>query len=200
MRIDSRMLENMAEWMRKSADIPQGWIYLGDDTERYILGQTGKRNILVFGVNPSTATPGDDHIDPTIRKVRKLTAEDGYDGWIMVNLYPLRATDPKSLPEKEDKKLLEKNIKVLKALIKAYRIDKVWAAWGNTIDTRFYLGDTLYDIQEALDGDFEWYYRGAMTKSGNPRHPLYMKSQEKYVWFPVADYAANWRYAGVEIL
>ena len=197
MRIDSRILDNLAEWMEKCEDIPNGWIYLGDDTERYILGQPGNRNMLVFGVNPSTATPGDNNIDPTIRKVRKLTAEDGYDGWIMVNLYPLRATDPKNLPQKEDKKLLEKNLKVLKALVKAYRIDAVWAAWGNTIDTRFYLGDTLYDIQEELEGDFQWYYRGAMTKDGNPRHPLYMKSGEKYEWFPVGDYAANWRYADV---
>ena len=142
MRIDSRILDNMAEWMDKREEIPNGWIYLGDETERYILGQPGKRNMLVFGVNPSTATPGDNNIDPTIRKVRRLTAEDGYDGWIMVNLYPLRATDPRELPQKEDKKLLEKNLKVLKALVKAYRIDAVWAAWGNTIDTRFYLGDT----------------------------------------------------------
>ena len=82
-------------------------------------------------------------------------------------------------------------------MVKAYRIDAVWAAWGNTIDTRFYLGDTLYDIQEELEGDFQWYYRGAMTKDGNPRHPLYMKSGEKYEWFPVGDYAANWRYADV---
>ena len=86
MRIDSRILDNLAEWMEKREDIP--------------------------------------------------------NGWIMVNLYPPRATDPKNLPQKEDKKLLEKNIKVLKAVVKAYRIDAVWAAWGNTIDTRFYLGDT----------------------------------------------------------
>ena len=76
MRIDSRILDNMAEWMEKREDIPKGWIYLGDDTERYILGQPGKRNMLVFGVNPSTATPGDNNIDPTIRKVRKLKVTD----------------------------------------------------------------------------------------------------------------------------
>ena len=111
MRIYAKMLENMKEWMDKQVDIPKGWIYLGDETERYILGRSGKRNILVFGVNPSSAMPGDSNIDPTIRKVKKLTTEDGYDGWIMVNLYPLRATDPKELPEKADKKLFEKNIK-----------------------------------------------------------------------------------------
>ena len=77
MRIDSRIFDNMSDWMEGREDIPEGWIYLGDDTERYILGQPGKRNMLVFGVNPSTATPGDNNIDPTIRKVRKLTAEGG---------------------------------------------------------------------------------------------------------------------------
>ncbi len=112
MRIDARTLDSMSEWMEKREDIPKGWIYLGDDIERYILGQPGKRNMLVFGVNPSTAIPGDNNIDPTIRKVKKLVSEDGYDGWIMVNLYPLRTTDPKELPQKEDKKLLEKNLRV----------------------------------------------------------------------------------------
>lgn len=48
----------------------------------------------------------------------------------------------------------KKNLKILKALVKAYYIDAVWAAWGNTIDTRFYLGETLYNIQEELEGVF----------------------------------------------
>ena len=194
MRIDTKILDNISEWMEKRKDIPKGWIYLGDDIERYILGQPGKRNMLVFGVNPSTATPGDNNIDPTIRKVRKLTAEAGYDGWIMANLYPFRATKPKELPQKEDKRLLEKNLKVLKALPTAYHIDAVWAAWGNAIDTRFYLGDALYDIQEELEDDIEWYYRGMLTKDGNPRHPLYMKSRENYERFSVSDYASQRRY------
>lgn len=164
MRIDKRILENLADRMEKRDDIPQGWIYLGDEKERYILGQPGKRNMLVFGANPSTAAPGENNNDPTVRKVRKLTAEAGYGGWIMANIYPLRAADPKGLPKQADKALLEKNIKVLKTLIHAYRIDAVWAAWGDIIDTRFYLGEVLYDIQEELTGEFEW--------------------------FPVADYAA----------
>ena len=183
----------MSQWMERREDIPKGWIYLGDKTERYILGQAGKRTILVFGVNPSTATPGDNNIDPTIRKVRKLAAEDGYDGWIMVNLYPLRATDPRELPKKEDKKLIGKNTMVLKALVKSYRIEAIWAAWGNTIDTRSYLRGALYDILDGT-GDFQWFSRGIMTKKGNPRHPLYMKSGEKFERFGVGDYAAHCRY------
>lgn len=193
MRIDKRNLENIPEWMAKRNDVPEGWVYIGDEKERYILGQPGKYNLLVFGVNPSTATPGDNNIDPTIRKVRNIAAETGYDGWIMANLYPLRATNPKDLPQEADKKMLQKNIDVLRAVMSSYTIGAVWAAWGNIIDTRFYLGEALYDIQEALDGDFEWYYRGNLTKNGNPRHPLYMKQGEKMEYFPVADYAMSWR-------
>lgn len=173
-------------------EVANGWIYLGDDKERYVLGQPGIRNMLVFGVNPSTAAPGDENIDPTIRKVRKLTAEAGYDGWIMVNLYPLRATNPDDLPEEADSELLATNLKVIKAVVRDYRIDAVWAAWGNLIDSRDYLGKALYDIQDTLTGDFQWYYRGNRTKLGHPRHPLYMKRGESFNWFPVADYAANW--------
>lgn len=193
MRIDNKLVMDLKESMENNDAIPSGWLYIGDEKERYVLGQPGKRNMLVFGVNPSTASPGENNLDPTIRRVRTLVNEYGCDGWIMVNLYPLRATDPKDLPKEADKRLLENNLSVLKAVEKSYYIEKIWAAWGNIIDTRFYLGDALYDIQENLESE-QWAYRGTLTKQGNPRHPLYMKSGEEFKWFPVADYAANWRF------
>ena len=196
MRLDSKMLDNLKDWTNKQDTIPNGWLYVGDEKERYVLGQPAARNILVFGVNPSTASAGENNLDPTIRKVRKLVSEQGCDGWIMVNLYPLRSTDPKELPKKADKKLIENNLKIMRAIEQSYYIEKIWAAWGNIIDTRFYLGEALYDIQETLTSA-EWYYRGEMTKQGNPRHPLYMKSGESFNWFPVADYAAEWLYVDV---
>lgn len=109
MNIDEKALKNMKDWMNQRDDIPVGWIYIGDDEERYILGQPGNRNLLIFGINPSTASPGDNNIDPTIRKVRKIAENDGFDGWIMVNIYPQRATDPKDLPKEANKELLAKN-------------------------------------------------------------------------------------------
>ena len=160
MRTNTDKLSNLAQWMKDRDDIPEGWLYLGDNKIRYVLGQPGIRNMLVFGVNPSTASPGEKNLDPTIRKVRKLTAEAGYDGWIMVNLYPLRATDIGKLPEKADKKLIENTLGVLTAIDQSYRIDAIWAAWGNLIETRLYLGEILYDIQEILVGDYQWFYRG----------------------------------------
>ena len=195
MQIDKQVLENLEDWMKSQREMPDGWVYLGDKNERYLLGQPGGWNMLVFGVNPSTAVPG--HDDPTIRKVRKAVAASGYEGWIMVNLYPIISTHPKELPAKVDPVLVNNNLRILKAVQKTYPIGAVWAAWGDAIDTRLYLGEILYDIVEVLDGDFQWYYRGAMTKHGNPRHPLYLKEEEKLVWFPVADYAAGWKDFGI---
>ncbi len=193
MRIDKRMLEDITAWLERRDDIPSGWLYIGDSEERYLLGQPGKRNMLIFGVNPSTASAGENNLDPTIKRVRKFALTDPCcDGWIMANLYPMRATKPDDLPKKADKKLLEKNLKVLGALQKSYFIDKVWAAWGDIIDERDYLGMTLYDIQDVIKG-VEWYYRGTLTRWGNPRHPLYLKGDAELDWFPVFDYACEFR-------
>lgn len=196
MKLNKNILKDIPAWIEKQDDIPGGWTYIGDDEERYLLGEPGKYNLLVFGVNPSTASPGEANLDPTIRKVRKIANKEGFDGWLMVNLYPKRATDPKELPIKPDKKLVENNLKVIEAVCNCYETGKIWAAWGNTIDDRFYLGDGLYDIQNAIKSN-QWFYRGTLTKSGNPRHPLYLKMDEEFKWFPVADYAAEWRYSNV---
>lgn len=196
MNIRKSEFADIKKTMQEDDSIPEGWIYIGDEHERYVLGQPGRYNLLVFGVNPSIAVAGKD--DPTIRKVRSIAEHEGFDGWIMVNLYPLVSTDPDGLPEEADPQLVKNNLDVIEAVAKSYYIGRIWAAWGDIIEKRFYLGDGLYDIQEKLYCiDAEWYCRGARTKKGNPRHPLYMSLDEKMDWFPVADYAASWRYADI---
>ena len=190
MRIDKRVLENLPLAMKKKDDLPLGWLYIGDDTERYLIGKPGIANVLVVDAFPGMATPGDDNLDSVCKKVRKLSKEDGFDGWILTSLYPLRLADPDELPEKADKKLIEKNIKVLSMLEKSYYINKIWAAWGDVIDFRDYLGETLYNIQEAMRAE-QWFYRGTTTRWGNPRQILKSKSGEEFSWFPVHDYAVE---------
>ena len=190
MKISENMFGALRGYMAKDKNIPEGWIYIGNDRERYLLGQPGKNNLLVFGVNPSTATAG--HDDPTIRKVRKITEAAGYDGWIMVNLYPQIAANPEDLHVKADRTLSSNNMKVLKAVSSQFQIGAVWAAWGNLIDKRFFLGEELIKILDMLDGDYEWYRWGRATKSGNPRHPLYLRQDDKLEYFPVGDYGTAW--------
>ena len=63
---------------------------IGDDKNRFALIQKGKRTLFVIGLNPSSAdssTP-----DPTMQSVLRIASYNGFDGYIMLNLYPLRAT------------------------------------------------------------------------------------------------------------
>ena len=63
---------------------------------RYALGEINKkggRTLLCLGVNPSTAIPG--NLDNTLKNVVKISKFNGYDSWIMLNVYPLRETNPK---------------------------------------------------------------------------------------------------------
>ena len=78
MKISTEFFYDPKEYFKTCRDLPEEWIYLGDDKERYVLRQPGRRNVLTFGVNPSTAVPGRD--DPTIRRVRKRVLDQGYGG------------------------------------------------------------------------------------------------------------------------
>lgn len=65
---------------------------MDDDTARFMLGEVGENPIICLGINPSTAN--DEKDDSTISKIRKIASENNCDGWIMLNLYPQRATNP----------------------------------------------------------------------------------------------------------
>ena len=125
---------------------PEGWLYIGDDKVRYALGEPGSYNLVVIGLNPSTATP--EKPDPTIKRIRKIVEKESLNGWIMVNLYPMRTPKPDELPYTMDEKIVKKNI-----------------------EKRGYLVDECQKIVDAIPE--EWFARGR-TKKWHPKHPLYV--------------------------
>ena len=77
------------------------WIYETneDNSARFVLGQVFNPNgktLLCFGINPSTACPG--CLDNTIRKVVKIGKHNNYENWVMLNIYPQRATNAFEIP------------------------------------------------------------------------------------------------------
>ena len=67
------------------------WYYMEDEkdgsTYRYVLGEKGENPLVVFGINPSTATP--EKLDQTMIVVKRLVDSENndYNGYIMLNLY-----------------------------------------------------------------------------------------------------------------
>ena len=73
------------------------WLYVPNTygEYRYILGTRGERPLICVGVNPSTAAPGD--LDPTLKSVERVALHNGYDSFIMFNVYAQRATRPEDM-------------------------------------------------------------------------------------------------------
>ena len=160
----------------------ENWIYRASDDEesRYILGIAGERPLICFGINPSTARPG--NIDPTIRSVSRIAKHNGYDSWIMLNIYPQRATDPDNIHININLEIHDENLFYINEVLKLYKPDELWASWGNLITKRDFLMKCFEKISNvSKQHGCNWITFGETNKSRHPRHPLYLKtSAEKY--------------------
>lgn len=171
---------------------PQKWIYVPDFyTEyRYILGTRGINPLICVGINPSTAAPDD--LDNTLKSVQRIADANGFDSFIMFNVYAQRATDPDAMDLVFNRELHEQNMKafehVLAGVGQGIR-PAVWAAWGTIIEKRPYLSACLKDMVSAgQKHDALWLCAGKLSKAGHPHHPLYLKKDEKLVPFDVESY------------
>lgn len=78
-----------------------------NNTYRFVLGSSGQKPLFVIGLNPSTAD--DKKPDKTIRRVMGFAEGNGFDSFVMMNLYPQRATKPTDLEKQLDLEILNKN-------------------------------------------------------------------------------------------
>jgi len=148
------------------------------------------KSLVFFGINPSTATAEKD--DPTIIKIKKISEKNNYRSWIMLNIYPTIESNPDNLPREINEVVHKKNIKYIKKYIDDDTT--IVAAWGDAIDDKEhpYLKDCLKEIVNEINGiNKRWYSIGELTKKGNPRHPLYVKTDEKLIEFTIGNYIIN---------
>ena len=160
------------------------WLYVPNkyDEYRYILGTRGQNPLIVIGANPSTASP--ERLDPTLRSAERIAAYNGYDSFLMLNVYPQRATDPKLVEKEGNEFLMHENVRALEYSLSLSPTKNVWCAWGNVIEGRPYMKKGARD--EIAAGEklgANWLCAGPPLKSGNPHHPLYLKTQTKLMPF-----------------
>ncbi len=165
------------------------WIYAPNfySEYRYILGTRGKNPLICIGINPSTARP--DALDNTLKSVERIALGNGFDSFIMFNVYAQRATNPDSMEKQCNPLLHRENLEAFRYVLSIAEQPSVWAAWGAVIEKRGYLAYCLRDMLAAGE-EFgaQWYCAGAITKKGHPHHPLYLRKDERLKPFDVADY------------
>ncbi len=165
------------------------WLYAPNfySEYRYILGTRGTKPLICIGINPSTARPDD--LDNTLKSVERIALGNGFDSFLMFNVYAQRATSPDDMERQCNPLLHRENLEAFRYVLSISEKPAVWAAWGAIIEKRKYLPQCVRDM--VLAGEeygASWYCAGAITKKGHPHHPLYLRKDEKLRPFDVKTY------------
>ena len=164
------------------------WIYdtNEDNSARFTLGEYGDKackTLICFGINPSTATP--DLLDNTLKKVKTIAVNNGYLNWIMLNIYPQRATNPNDLHIVKNDDLRKKNLEHVKKVLTEFKNSDILFAFGNLITKRDYLLELYNEIVLQINS-CGWNGKNLcikLTKQGYPAHPLYQSGNSKLTNF-----------------
>ncbi len=157
---------------------------------RYILGTKGENPLICIGINPSTAAPDD--LDNTLKSVERIAGFNGFDSFIMFNVYAQRATRPEDMDSAFNECLHRENMKAFEYVLSLYgsgHTPTVWAAWGTIVEMRSYLPDCIADMV-ALGNQYgaKWVTAGKRSKKGHPHHPLYLRKDSITEDFDIEAY------------
>lgn len=147
----------------------------GGEPPPWDVSPTFSRNRVVFiMLNPSTADAF--ILDPTVRRCMKFAQADKADVLEVVNIFPLRSTDPaalytwtRSLPGPAWEAINAANNAQIVAAAAGARL--VIAAWGRH-GAHLMQGTTVREL--CHKHDIKLYHLG-LNKDGSPKHPLYIK-------------------------
>lgn len=129
-----------------------------------------------------------------MKSVERIAVANGFDSFIMFNVYAQRATQPDDLDPKCNAILHRENMNAFRWALSQTKSDSpsIWAAWGTLIEKRTHLSSCLRDML-LLGQEFHacWYSAGPHSKKGHPHHPLYLRGDSKLVPFDVQQYIKN---------
>jgi len=167
-------------WSVENANptITKGAILSDDGLYRYKLNREwapSLQKMVWIMLNPSTADAEVD--DPTIRRCMGFAKREGCGGIEVINLYALRATNPKELRTHSDPEGPD-NLETWEQVLSGHS-GPVVAGWGASSPGH------LPGSRAAM-----WWLSQPMgaqcvgvTKQGHPRHPLYVKGDAPLIPF-----------------
>lgn len=165
------------------------WLYVPNfySEYRYILGTKGVRPLICIGINPSTAKP--DALDNTLKSVERIALHNGFDSFIMFNVYAQRATRPDDMERHCNARLHRENMEAFSYVLSLSERPTVWAAWGAIIEKRPYLPECVRDMVEIGEKhNARWCCAGPISVKGHPHHPLYLRKDALLKPFDIGEY------------
>jgi hypothetical protein len=152
-----------------SVDIIKRAVISDDGRYRYQLSRIwdpAVESLVFVMLNPSTADAELD--DPTIRRCMGFARRDGFGGIHVTNLYALRATNPKDLWTAEDPVGPDNDAWLAEMFSEVAGNGRpIVAAWGANAKPERVAQVMRMQYSEGL-------VSFGVTKSGAPRHPLYL--------------------------
>lgn len=128
--------------------------------------------VLFIGLNPSTADAETN--DPTVRRMIGFARRWGYGRLVVCNIFALRSTDPKALYTHPDPVGSSNDWHLWD---EAQRARMVVAAWGNHGAYR----ERSREVEEMLRACRDAVHVLDLNKSGQPKHPLYVRGDTRPV-------------------
>lgn len=142
-------------------------VYSACETYRYALTRewaAGSRLLWVM-LNPSTASELAN--DPTVERCERRARALGFGGFRVVNLFALRATDPRALRAAADPVGPDNDAALSDGMTWA---DAILCGWGG--HGALHGRDRTVGAQLQQAGKPLWHL--GLTQAGQPKHPLYI--------------------------
>ncbi len=147
---------------------------------RYQLGRRwddyNLRNLCFIMLNPSTADAFEE--DPTIRRCIGFAKRFGFPSLTVVNLFAMRATDPKELKHAMDPVGERNDQYICDAVTNSTKVVCAWGVHGAMRDRNQEVLKLITELPRELR-------HFGLTKEGHPKHPLYLPKEAKLYEFGV---------------
>ena len=127
-------------------------------------------------LNPSTATEMQN--DPTVERCERRARALGFGAFRVTNIFAWRDTDPRKMRAAADPIGPHNDAAILESCSWA---DQVICAWG-THGSHLARGTAVHGMLRKTGQEL---FHLGLTKSGQPKHPLYISySQKPIAWAP----------------
>ncbi len=161
----------------QKGDAASAAVYSDCESYRYMLTRewapAGPRALFVM-LNPSTATERQN--DPTVERCERRARTLGFGAFRVVNIFALRATDPRKLRALADPVGPENDDAIRQS---APWADRIICAWG----THGAYRDRGAAVERMLRATGLPLFHLGLTRAGHPKHPLYIAyAQQPQRW------------------